>query len=310
MNIEVNSVYSFNQLGKRTNQEDARYPDEDKPDGNPCYFVVCDGVGGLEEGEVASRLVCKSIRETMQKSNPEEEFSEKDFIKVLNKAYEDLDNYSLKSKEGMGTTLTFLTLHAGGAFAAHIGDSRIYQIRPGEGIIYRSEDHSLVNSLLRSGNLSPFEVKNHPKSNIIMRCMTPDSINGKRDKATVINLQDIKEGDYFLLCTDGVIQEIEEEELIDLYSSNFTDKDKIETIAEKSSLSSDNNTLIQIHIGKVTIPFMEEMEDFASAESIQTQGLKKKENSIHDVASDYKKLSKLQKIVKQLFPSFFFLSYI
>lgn len=301
MIIEIDSIFSFRQFGERENQEDSRYPDNDRPSIESSTFVVCDGVGGCDKGEVASATVCEKIGELMSHHKSIDDFTDTDFKHILDQSYKALDEVSDESNLGMGTTLTFLSFHSEGAMAAHIGDSRIYQIRPGEGIIYRSEDHSLVNALLRSGNLSPDKVKDHPKGNVITRCMCADNGIRQRDDATVANLRDIAPGDYFLLCTDGVTGKVDDEELIDLYSSDKSDEDKYLYLADKCNDSTDNNTAIQIHIGLVTIDLQPESSDESSeeeTENVRTQKIEKKEDSVHELSVEPEKW-------KSKFKSFF-----
>lgn len=305
MIVDIDSIYSFHQLGERDNQEDSRFPDTDVPNTDVATFVVCDGVGGCDKGEVASSAVCNRIGELLSSHKNTDEFTDEDFKYVLNQAYKALDDVSDESNKGMGTTLTFVSFHSNGVLAAHIGDSRIYQIRPGEGIIYRSEDHSLVNALLRSGNISPDEIKDHPKGNVITRCMGANDGIREKDDATVINLQDIAPGDYFLLCTDGVTGSVEEEELLGLYSSDKTDEEKYKCLAERCKDSSDNNTAIQIHIGLVTIEAKADSEqEIANDENnrVRTQKLLQKEDSVHELSISSEKIqSKLRIFFNKLF---------
>lgn len=307
MIVDIDSIFSFHQLGERENQEDSRYPDADIPSHDTAAFVVCDGVGGSEKGEVASSTVCKRIGELLSTHKNTDGFSDANFKYVLNEAYRSLDIASDASNIGMGTTLTFLAIHSNGVLAAHIGDSRIYQIRPGEGIMYRSEDHSLVNALLRSGNLSPDELKNHPKGNVITRCMSANDGVREKDDATVVNLTDIATGDYFLLCTDGVTGQVDEEELMELYSSDKSDEEKYQILAQRCKNSGDNNTAIQIHVGSVTIDDpAEDSEESANEKihpgNIRTQKLLKKEDSVHELsASKENNHSKLKAFFNRLF---------
>lgn len=303
MIIEIESIYSFHQLGERDNQEDSRYPDTDIPNTDVATFIVCDGVGGCSKGEVASSTVCKRIGELLSSHKRTDKFNDDDFRFVINQAYAALDNISDESNKGMGTTLTFLSFHSKGILAAHIGDSRIYQIRPGEGIVYRSEDHSLVNALLRSGNISPDEVKNHPKNNVITRCMGANDGTRDKDDATVVNLRDVAPGDYFLLCTDGVIGKVDEDTLVELYSSDKTDKEIYKELADSCKNSSDNNTAIQIHIGLVTIDPQEETEEqITNDDYVRTLNLLNKEDSVHDLSVvPEKSYSKLKSFFNRLF---------
>lgn len=305
MIIDIDSIYSFHQLGQRDNQEDARFPNIDNPATDNATFVVCDGVGGCEKGEVASATVCGIIGKMLSEHKNTDDFSDEDFRVVLSNAYKALDEVSDESNRGLGTTLTFVTIHSDGILAAHIGDSRIYQIRPGEGIIYRSEDHSLVNALLRSGNISPDDIKDHPKGNVITRCMSANDGVRDNDDATVINLQNIASGDYLLLCTDGVTGKVDDEELIELYNSDKTDEDKCKYLAAKCIDSADNNTAIQIHVGLVTLDPQEDSEGelfVEGQEIVKTAKIESKEESVHELSPlSEKTQSKIKSFFNRLF---------
>ncbi len=249
MKITIGQTYSFRQLGKRENQEDSRYPDSDKPNNGQRFFVVCDGVGGNVKGEVASETVCNYIGLALKSKNLSDIYFDNEmFSKILDGAYDALDNVSDKNNRGMATTMTFLCLHKGGCTMAHIGDSRIYHIRPKKGIIYRSEDHSLVNSMVHSGIITPEEAINHPQSNVITRCMEVVEEDQNRSMATLTLTTDIQKGDYFFMCSDGVLSCVSDEGLIKILSLEVDDEQKIEMIAKKSADSSDNNTAILIPI--------------------------------------------------------------
>ena len=244
MEILLNQPYSFIQLGRRANQEDARFPDEDMPQDCPVAFAVCDGVGGQDRGEVASRTVAAAIGEYMKAFQPGKPFDTSDFEKLMAHVYSRLNKAAAGATTNMGTTMTFVCFHEGGAFCAHIGDSRIYHVRPGTGILYRSEDHSLVNALVHSGNITPEEAIGHPQSNVITRCVSPR----QSTSASTIQIHDIEPGDYFFLCTDGVLHQLDDSQLYEILCYPATDADKISTIAGISSGSSDNNTACLIAI--------------------------------------------------------------
>lgn len=248
MEIIIGQTYSFRLMGGRANQEDARYPDIDKPDGQPMAFVVCDGVGGEAKGEVASSIVARTIGGYMGGLNPAKSLANDDIAKALAEAYGALAEAQTDDNRGMATTLTLLCLHAGGATAAHIGDSRIYHIRPNAGILYRSSDHSLVNALVHSGNLTPEEAIEHPKSNYITRCMTAGDSSDRQAAADVITITDIEPGDYFLLCTDGVTHCADDETLVDILSSAESDEQKAERLAMMCHRSPDNSTAFLVPV--------------------------------------------------------------
>lgn len=269
MKITLSQPYSFCQPGKRDNQEDARFPDCDVPPHPLPFFLVCDGVGGHEKGEIASRTVCQAFARHLGRFDWTGDFSLKDFSQALDYAYSSLYKAMRKETKEMATTLTFVCFHSQGATAAHIGDSRIYHIRPQVGILYRSDDHSLVNALVHSGNLTPQEAENHPQGNYITRCMGYVGPDEERSGATVLQIADIEAGDYFLLCTDGVLHQVEEEKLVETLSGPLSDAEKSKQLAAWSKDSIDNNTAYLIPVKEVA---KEEEEE--AAETTATQPAK------------------------------------
>lgn len=287
MNIQLGQAYGFYQIGQRKNQEDARFPDTDIPPEGQRFFIVCDGVGGLDKGEVASSTVAEAIGEYLEQYDLNKPFSMKELGYALGAGYAALDKKNVGANRGMATTLTLLVAHAGGITVAHIGDSRIYQIRPGQdrgGVIYRSYDHSLVNALVRCGTLTPDQAINHPKSNIITRCMGGEDPES-RSEATSYCLTDIEPGDVFILCSDGVLHDLTDQDLVNLINADSTLEQKAMELAQRSASSSDNNTAFLIPVETVnglnmeqfmarlisqTPPPVEEEEDAASEVPITT----------------------------------------
>lgn len=253
MNINLYPAYSFHQQGGRQYQEDARYPDIDSAEQGQRFFIVCDGVGGSEHGEVASKMVCETFAKALSRTDFSQPFTTQMFSKALDAAYDALDKYVRDGgSDDMATTLTFVAFHADGVMMAHCGDSRIYQIRPGKGIIYKSDDHSMVNQWVHAGILTPEQAVNHPKSNIITRCLQPVKSDENRSLCTVAATCDIQTGDYFLLCSDGVIHNADDDTIVTLLSdSSKTDEQKTKELAAISASSSDNNTAYVIHVAQV-----------------------------------------------------------
>ena len=231
MEIRLNQPYSFTQLGQRGNQEDARYPDSDEPKGAKPFFVVCDGVGGSNKGEVASRTVCDAFGQALSNTDWSKEFTIRDFEKALDFAFSALEEKTTPENKGMATTLTFVAFHKGGCFIAHIGDSRVYYVRPGEGIVYKTEDHSLVNALVRAGVITQEEAATHPDRNVITRSVCVPEGDQERSTATTVNISDVREGDYVFLCSDGVLKKLTDGRLVDILSASASDKDKRDAIA-------------------------------------------------------------------------------
>ena len=252
MKIRIGKVLSFCRVGHRPNQEDARFPDMDRPLSTQHFFVVCDGVGGTELGEVASTTVCQAIAKALGDIDFKKDFTNEEFLHMLDEAFDALDRKSRQlDNDDFATTLAFAAFHGEGSTLAHIGDSRIYQFRKNIGIIYESVDHSLVNQLVRKGLITADEAIDHPRNNVITRSMEPVEFDENRSPATVYRTSDIQAGDCFLLCTDGVHGCLGEEELSRLFSLSPDIEEAFNTLAAKCEESSDNNTAFLISIAEV-----------------------------------------------------------
>jgi serine/threonine protein phosphatase PrpC len=181
------------------------------------------------------------------------------FQKALSHAYDELDKVDTSGPKKMGTTMTCLYLNDKGALVAHIGDSRIYHIRPSYvdienkrlGILYQSSDHSLVNDLVKAGELTEEEARNFPQKNIITRAMQPNL--ERRPKADVILLNDVKPGDYFFLCCDGVLEQLTNEKLSEILADESTsDEEKLQAIKSVcDNQTRDNYTCLLIPVDGV-----------------------------------------------------------
>ena len=242
------SAYSIQELGQRSNQEDSIYPPfSEKPlTGN--LFILCDGMGGHAAGEIASQTVCDTMSKFIEE-HPREDglFDEDDFRAALDAAYDALDCRDTGDEKKMGTTLTFVKFHEGGCFTAHIGDSRIYHIRPSERrILHVSRDHSLVNDLIELGELTPEEAKNSRQKNVITRAMQPNL--GSRAKADCTNLTDLQAGDYLYMCSDGMLEDMEDRELVNILSLSQSDIKKIDILKGATKDNKDNHSAFLIRI--------------------------------------------------------------
>lgn len=249
-------AYNLQELGQRTNQEDSLFPALGKSTSDDRLFVLCDGMGGHEKGEVASATVCETLsRVILSAWHPGEVLSDELFLQALSAAYDALDAKDNGEERKMGTTLTFLCLHASGATVAHIGDSRIYQLRPASKntsarIVFRTQDHSLVNDLVKIGEITEEEAKHHPQKNVITRAMQP--CQEHRAKADIAHLTDILPGDYFYMCSDGMLEEASDENILNIITKpNATDEQKLEMLRNVTEENKDNHTANLIHIDKV-----------------------------------------------------------
>ena len=253
MRIKIYQPLAIHELGKRANQEDSIYPIVGKATESDRLFLLCDGMGGHEHGEVASQGICKSLSSfLLQHAVASEGLEDKLLSDALAYAYEELDKLAIAGdSRQMGTTLTLLYFHSNGCTAAHIGDSRIYHLRPSSHtILYKSRDHSLVYDLYQAGELTYEEMKTFPQKNVITRAM----IAGDRShpKPDVIHISDIQPGDYFYICSDGMLEQMEDEELLDIFAANVRDEEKRQMLISETSDNKDNHSAYIVHIKEVS----------------------------------------------------------
>lgn len=260
MEITIRQPLTFSEIGRKDNQEDNVYPSGKNLTIDNRFFVLCDGMGGHDNGELASDTVCHALGNYFETNVPNDGIITVDYFKdALAYAYDELDKQDNGAVKKMGTTMTCLYLHKKGYLVAHIGDSRIYHVRPANtdlangrlGIIYQSSDHSLVNDLLKAGELTEEEAISFPQKNIITRAMQPNL--ERRYKADVFSFSDIQSGDYFFLCSDGVLEQLTNERLCEILSDNSTtDEEKLEAIRQVCyDKTKDNYTCYLIPIDKV-----------------------------------------------------------
>lgn len=239
--IKVGAALKFSVLGKRDNNEDFACLE------NNSHFIVCDGVGGSQKGEVASAIVSRHFLNAYHDdpdSIPEAVLKSAE-VRISAHIQQDPETY------GMATTLTFSQVRLNSILLAWVGDSRIYQFRNGR-IVFQTEDHSWVNEALKAGIITAEEAVGHPKSNIITR-----AIQGG-DKPTQIETKqvtDIYKGDYFLHCSDGVLESWSNDDLEVLFTQGFSAAEIMAKMEKECELNSrDNSTAILYEVEFVDIP--------------------------------------------------------
>lgn len=248
--------YNLQELGQRQNQEDSLFPGIGQQTANDRLFILCDGMGGHEKGEVASAIVCETMSNTiLSRWNPNEPLSDGLLQQAIEEAYDALDAKDNGEEKKMGTTMTFVCFHADGITVAHIGDSRVYQLRPAikkepARIVFKTRDHSLVNDLIDIGEITEEEAKNHPQKNVITRAMQP--CQERRAKASIIHLTDIQEGDYFYMCSDGMLEQSTDDNILNIITKkDATNGQKVEMLRNVTEDNKDNHTAHLIYINKV-----------------------------------------------------------
>lgn len=249
MKIEIYQPQAIWELGQRNNQEDSIFPAFGEATDDDRLFILCDGMGGHEHGEVASQTVCKAMSDTLL-SLSKQSFTDDDLLDALQTAYCQLDCLDNSHLRKMGTTLCLLYFHQGGLTAAHIGDSRIYHIRPKENrILYQSRDHSLVYDLYQAGEISYEEMRTSLQKNIITRAIQPGEEN--RVRPAIVHIADIQPGDFFYICSDGMLEQMDNDELCRLLSTDGSDEKKRMQLIAATSDNKDNHSAYLIHIKEV-----------------------------------------------------------
>lgn len=182
------------------------------PASKRILVAVADGMGGHQAGEVASRRMIEVVSRAFH------EASDGDLHASLKRAFEQANreiyaqSRDSEGMQGMGTTCTALALDDACAYAAHVGDSRAYLIRNGE-IYLMTEDHSAVMQLVKQGALTLEEARHHADKNVIIRAI------GSRPEVEVSIWPEplpVRVADRFLLCSDGLYDRIEDNEIRDI----------------------------------------------------------------------------------------------
>ena len=258
MRIKIYPPLAIQELGNRDNQEDYIYPAHGKATASDCLFIVCDGMGGHENGEVASQTFAEALADYFRAhATCDTVLQDSVIAAALDHAYTKLDAADNGSYKKMGTTLTLLYFHRGGVTAAHIGDSRIYHLRPGKKLLYVSRDHSLVFDLYQSGEISYGEMKTSMQKNVITRAVQPGEDN--RVKPDIIHITDVKPGDYFFMCSDGMVERMDDDDILNLFSGHGDDEKKMKKLISATASNQDNHSAYIIHVESVTIESEDEL---------------------------------------------------
>lgn len=196
-------------------------------DDGASWAVVCDGMGGVHGGKIASSTAIDMVSQKLRKCyNPAMKISSIENLLLSSITTANCIVYDRSvgdsELEGMGTTIVAAIVKNGEACIAHVGDSRAYHIKGDE--IYRiTKDHSLVQEMLDMGQITEVEFEHHPRKNIITRALGVD------EKIEIeFDTVEFNEGDALLLCSDGLSGQIEKEGLLKIYKENdfkvLTDK--------------------------------------------------------------------------------------
>ncbi len=227
----------------RTTNQDSYFAGEIAE--NAVFAVLCDGMGGANAGNIASETAVKRIYEYVNKSY-RKNMSAQDIEKLLKNAVvsANIELYDMSvnnpALSGMGTTAVLALVRNGYAVMAHVGDSRIYLVN--DDIKQLTRDHSVVQSLIESGKITPEDAKVHPRKNVITRAV------GAEEEITVDTAGlALSPGDTLMLCSDGLTNYLETEDILNIFKS--TDIENIPSAlvdAANAGGGGDNITVVTV----------------------------------------------------------------
>jgi serine/threonine protein phosphatase PrpC len=251
MEIKIGAVLTFSFLGKRIKNEDYIYPT--MPNSNSQLFIVCDGIGGWAKGEEASRIVGEELFSFFDQ-HPTSSVTLSYLMDALNQVQLSLTKYlsdhPMVSK--MGSTLALLHLTEAGVSFVHLGDSRIYWIRNDQ-ILHKTQDHRYILDLIANGVITTEQAQSHPRRNTLSKAIfaqnSSEVTSLSKPTLTFVDKEDLRVGDYFFLCTDGVLENINDFLLTDILSSSNTNEDKVTNLLKYcDGKTSDNYSGILIQV--------------------------------------------------------------
>ena len=270
MNFILNA-YAVQDIGLRSNQEDSFYPPFIDPchydetprdwsfyDGTPHtddrLFIVCDGMGGHDRGEVASRIVTQTMSQSLLRSSSiEGAFNDEIICEAVTESLQALaENDDPNEVMKMGTTMAMVKFHADGVTVAHIGDSRVYHFRPAQSgqpaeILFHTDDHTVVNDMLRNGQITLQQARHSTKKHVLSRAMM--SYQSRTPEPDIHHISDIQKDDVFMLCSDGIFENLDDEALCSIVTDpNYSDVQRVQHLLYECIDNKDNHTAIIIHV--------------------------------------------------------------
>jgi protein phosphatase len=235
---------SIGSIGRESNTGNKRRRNEDSFVVAPPLFAVADGMGGAQAGEVASKLAAAALEDTDPGSSGGVE-RVVELIQEANRRVYERSNAD-PAASGMGTTITAALVEGTNVTFGHVGDSRAYLVR--DGVIEQlTEDHSLVNELMKSGKLSAEEAETHPQRSVITRALGTDP-----DVDVDTFVVEARENDLFLICSDGLTTMVGDDDILELLEKYHDDLDRAAkslVAAANRAGGEDNITVVAFTIG-------------------------------------------------------------
>jgi serine/threonine protein phosphatase PrpC len=241
--VEVASVTDRGLSEKRPMNEDSFLADAERG-----IFVVADGVGGADAGEVASQTAVDVLNEAFRNKVTDGEDVEDLMELAIQRANSSIHQMAAEHPRFsmMATTVVALHLDGSRATIGHVGDSRLYRVSPDGRLLRETEDHSIVEEEVRAGRMTPEQAANHPSKNVISRALgAEDSV--EVDMKTI----EVQSGSAFLLCSDGITRHIPDNELRELMTSGRNPEAICGEIKERCYQrgAEDNLTAVIVQVG-------------------------------------------------------------
>jgi protein phosphatase len=231
---------------KKTDTGRQRRDNEDSAYARPPVFVVADGMGGAQAGEVASKIAVEAFEQGLPSDGkPEDRLATR--VREANQRIHDLSQEQ-HERAGMGTTITAAYLDEDDVVIAHVGDSRAYLFRDGE-LRRLTQDHTLVAALVDQGKLTEEEAAEHPQRSIITRALGPEA-SVDVDTWTY----PLRDGDVLLLCSDGLTSMVSEELVGEVLRSAPSLEAAGQTLIDEANNAGgrDNITVVLVRLEEVS----------------------------------------------------------
>lgn len=195
------------------------------------FYAVFDGLGGNGNGQIASKLVAESVKESLLKS--------KSISEAVQEAEKKLTAYKKKypTTAYMATTMAVAQILDNKILVSWAGDSRVYQFRNGK-ILFKTTDHTWVADKINEGTLSAVESLFHPRANELTKSIKDSS---KPIKLEQVLIEDFKSNDYFLICTDGILETWIDSDLEKLFESCTSQKNIAQELNKSCEIFSEDN---------------------------------------------------------------------
>lgn len=223
--ITIKSESFISEIGKREINQDSLQFQSGK------FYLVCDGLGGNGNGQIASKIVTETVKKSLIKS--------KSILEAVQEAEKVLSSYKKKnpSTDYMATTIAVAEILESEILVSWAGDSRIYRFRDGK-ITFKTTDHTWIANVVKECVLSPLEALFHSRVNELTKSIKDAS---KPLKLEQVLIEDIRLNDYFLICSDGITESWIDTDLQELFSGKKTSNDIVNELNKNCNVFSEDN---------------------------------------------------------------------